>query len=141
MAGRKSAAALAVVTQLPGQRPEPPADLTSEQAEEWRAVVGSEPADWFPRATHGMLADYCRSVVLARHVAAQINAFDMALIETEEGLKRFDKLSAILERHTRASASLATRMRLTQQSRYNALSANTAHKPVGGTQKPWEYGT
>jgi hypothetical protein len=41
-------------------RPEPPEDLTEEQAAEWSAVVDRLPADWFPRETHGLLARYCR---------------------------------------------------------------------------------
>jgi hypothetical protein len=50
--GPKSAGDLATptVADLRGDaRPEPPADLTEEQAAEWRAVVERLPADWFPR--------------------------------------------------------------------------------------------
>src|SRR3712207_7035052 len=55
---------------------------------------------------------------------------------------RFDKLSAMLERHTRTTASLATRMRLTQQSRYSARGAERAATASGGSaagaRRPWE---
>jgi hypothetical protein len=50
--GPQSSAALAIVpvAELRGDaRPEPPADLTEEQAAEWRAVVERLPADWFPQ--------------------------------------------------------------------------------------------
>ena len=50
--GPKSSAALEIpsVADLRGDaRPEPPEDLTEEQAAEWRAVVDRLPADWFPR--------------------------------------------------------------------------------------------
>jgi hypothetical protein len=46
--GRKSAAALGVIHGIP-QRPEPPDELTPEQAEEWREIVGRMPVDWFGR--------------------------------------------------------------------------------------------
>jgi hypothetical protein len=42
------------------------ADLTEDQAAEWRAVVDRLPNDWFPRETHGMLAQFCRHVCTAR---------------------------------------------------------------------------
>jgi len=140
--GRKSAASFeVVVANLPGQRPEPQADLTQEQAAEWRAVVATKPADWFGRDTHAMLADYCRHVVLARRIAAEIEKAGGEWAASAEALKRFDKLGAMLERHTRTVASLATRMRLTQQSRYNAQSANTAANRGGATaRKPWDFG-
>ena len=61
--GPKSSAALEIpsVADLRGDaRPEPPEDLTEEQAAEWRAVVARMPADWFHRETHGLLAQYVR---------------------------------------------------------------------------------
>jgi hypothetical protein len=116
--------------------------LTQEQAEEWRAVVGTKPADWFTRDNQAMMVDYCRHIVLGRRIAEQIDRFDPAWMADDEGLKRFDKLGAMLERHTRTIASLATRMRLTQQSRYNAQSANTAASRsdgASGARRPWEF--
>jgi hypothetical protein len=45
-----AAAVIRSVAELRGDaRPEPPADLTEDQADEWRAVVDRLPADWFPR--------------------------------------------------------------------------------------------
>ena len=116
--GRKSAAALSVVPTLPNQRPEPPAELTKEQAEEWRAVVGRMPADWFTRETHALLAQYCRHVVRARVLAGAIDQFDSEWLKTEVGVETYDRLTRIAEREGRAVSSLATRMRITQQSRY-----------------------
>lgn len=72
MRGPKFGAALEIpsVADLRGDaRPEPPEDLTPEQAEEWRAVVARLSADWFPRETHGLLAQYCRHVCTARRIA------------------------------------------------------------------------
>jgi hypothetical protein len=54
------------VAELRGDaRPEPPEDLTEEQAVEWRAVVDRLPTDWFSRETHGLLSQYVRHVVTA----------------------------------------------------------------------------
>lgn len=114
------------------ERPPPPPELTDEQAAEWLAVVNRLPADWFPRETHGMLAQYCRHVVAARRVAQ--------LIATQEAsddfdVEAYDRLLKMQEREGRALSSLATRMRVSQQSTY------VPHKKKPGTasRKPWEH--
>jgi hypothetical protein len=53
-------------------RPEPPGDLTEAQAAEWRADVDRLPADWFPRETHGLLAQYWRHVCTAQRFAQML---------------------------------------------------------------------
>lgn len=133
--GRPSAAALEIA-HAPGaietlQRPDAPYDLTDEQSAEWWAVVNRLPADWFPRETHGMLADYCRHVVKSRRIA-QLVAEAEASDELDVGL--LDKLYKMAERESRAISSLATRMRISQQ----ATSTHRANKGTKGVRKPWE---
>lgn len=131
--GRRSAAELTVAAAAPVEtitRPDAPYDLTDEQAEEWWAVVNRMPADWFPRETHGMLAQYCRHVVAARRVAqlvAQAEAADDLDIEA------YDRLLKMQEREGRAISSLATRMRISQQTTYD----KSKKKPLTA-KKPWE---
>ena len=140
MAGRKSAASLAVVANLPAslQRPEPLTDLTDAQAEEWRAVVGRMPLGWFTRETHQVLATYCRHVVNARHLAAMLADFDPSWMTEDDGLKRYDKLLAMADREGKAVASTATKLRLTPQSRYQPDRAATAVSKAGAEEKPWQ---
>lgn len=131
--GRKSAQSLEVanlseVETVP--RPDAPYDLTDEQTEEWWAVVSRMPADWFPRETHGLLAQYCRHVVAARRVAQ--------LIAKAEGSKdldveEYDRLLKMQEREGRAISSLATRMRISQQASYDKT-----RKKGSQVRKPWE---
>jgi hypothetical protein len=85
-----------------------------------------------------MLAQYCRHKVQADLVAQQLERFDPAWLADEDGLKRYDKLSAMLERETRAINALLRSMRLTQQSVYNAKSASTASSSTGKGRKPWQ---
>jgi hypothetical protein len=138
--GRKSAASLAVVAAMPGLRPEPPAELTPEQADVWRAVAATKPADWFGADTHPLLAGYCRHVAAARVLAGAIDAFAAPDLSTGEGLRRYGRLLAMRERETRAITALARSMRLTQQARYDARTANTAANRAGGAPRPWEFG-
>lgn len=131
--GRTSVAALAIATvgkieTVP--RPDAPYDLTDEQSIEWWAIVNRMPADWFPRETHGMLSQYCRHVVSARRVAQLIEqAMDAEAFDVEA----YNQLLIMQEREGRALSSLATRMRLSQQTTYD----KSKKKPASG-RKPWE---
>jgi hypothetical protein len=134
--GRVSAAALSivptgnVVSIVP--RPEPPLELTDEQATEWRAVVSRMPADWFPRETHGLLCGYCRHVVSLRRVSQLIAAAELNPVLDVD---LYDRLLKMQEREGRALGALATRMRITQQS---TIRAEQAHKP-SEMRHPWEF--
>ena len=132
--GRKSSAEMQVTISGPVEtieRPDAPYDLTDEQSAEWWAVVNRMPADWFPRETHAMLADYCRHVVRSRRVSQLI-------AEEEKGdaidVGALDKLYKMGERESRAISSLATRMRISQQ----ATLTKRADKGTAGMKKPWD---
>ena len=131
--GRDSAAAneIAAIGKLETvQRPDAPYDLTDEQVDEWRAVVARLPADWFTRETHALLAQYCRHVVRARRIAQLI---DQAEKSDPFDVKEYRDLLRSEEEQSRAIASLATRMRLTQQTTYDK-----SKKKPGSGRKPWE---
>lgn len=131
--GRKSAAALAIASPVQSiERPDAPYELTDEQASEWWAVVNSLPADWFPRHTHGELVNYCRHTVQARRVAQLI-----AAEESQEAIDiaKLDLLYKMAERESRIASSLATRLRLTQQTQYDK-----SKKRAVQTKSPWDFG-
>lgn len=136
--GRKSAASLAIVASLNDVRPEPPPELTGAQAAEWRAVTAALPAGWFRREQYGLLAAYCQHASAARLLAMMIDSFQAPWLADPDGLARYDKLLAMRERETKSMASLATKMRLTQQARYmpNAAARATANSRT--SPAPWE---
>lgn len=131
--GRVSADALAVPRIVATvERPDAPYDLTDEQVEVWRKVTTSMPADWFGPETFDLLTLYCRHVVAARRIAQ--------LIEQQEKAEAFDsneydKLLKMQERESRAMSSLATRMRLTQQT---SVHKEKSRKGGGIVKRPWE---
>jgi hypothetical protein len=132
--GRKSVASLTVISSSDVEtlrRPDPPEELTEEQAAEWQAVVNRLPADWFPRETHQLLAQYCRHVVCARRVAQLI---EQAEADDEFDIKYYAQLLRMQELESRAMSSLATRMRMTQQA---TVRAELARKPLV-LPKPWD---
>lgn len=125
---RKSKAELSVVSPVVViPRPAAPDELTDEQAAVWEGLVSSLPGEWFPQATHGLLTQYCRHVIAANRINQ--------IIERDEGfdVDHFDKLLKMQERESRAIASLATRMRISQQSLYDK---SKRRKPAG--PRPWE---
>jgi hypothetical protein len=136
--GRKSAASeQTVVVGSFGERPDPPKDLTVPQAAVWRATVASENADFFKtEALRSMLVDYCRHKVTSDILSRELDGLDAETIEDDEGLKRYEILCRLRERETKAAADKATKLRLTNQSRYVPATANTASK-ASGSQRPW----
>ena len=136
---RKSAASLAVVAPITDARPAPPEGLTAEQSEEWLAVTRRLPQDYFPRECHRLLEAYVRHVSAFRILSASVDAFRPEWTADPEGLLRYDKLLQMREREGRALSSLATRLRISPQSRWsNAKAERAAAKLPAQGQMPWE---
>lgn len=132
--GRRSVAELAVISGdgiVTIHRPEAPSHLDAVAAREWREVVNRLPADWFPRETHASLEAYCKHVAAARKVAALI---EQATSGDSIDIESYDRLLKMQERESRAMSSLATRMRMTQQS----TMSEKKRKPAMIANKPWQ---
>lgn len=132
--GRKSAASLEIVTGSVlevVERPHCPHDLSDEESEVWFAVVNRLPADWFPTETHPILTQYCRHSVQARRVAELI---EKATGDPELSVVDYDRLLKMQERESRAIASLATKLRISQQATTN----HRGNKKQISPRKPWE---
>ncbi|WP_145396006.1 hypothetical protein [Paracoccus sulfuroxidans] len=101
-------------------RPEPLNGMTREQKDVWSVIVNRMPADWFLAETYELLAQYCRHACEARRVSAIIRAHTADPETSEKWIEQYDRLLKIQEREGRAMSSLATRLRITQQSTVNA---------------------
>lgn len=132
--GRKSAASLAVVSSnvLP-QRVEPPVGLSAAQSELWVQVVNTKPADWFGADSAPILVEFVRAVETCDLLADVIRT-TMAGGDPRE----IEKILAVRDREAKRAADLATKLRLTQQSRYTPQAAATANKNTKSGPKPWE---
>jgi len=136
--GRKSAAELDARLNGLGFRPSPPEHLTESQAIEWVQVVDRMPGDWFPRETHGVLAQYCRHVDNGNKIGAAISSIPASALMEKAGMDRFNELGKMHEREGRAMSSLATRMRLTQQSSWSAAKSASHKGNAAMDGKPWQ---
>lgn len=114
------------------KRPEPLLSLTDEQAQIWRTTVDAMRADHFGPETLELLAQYCRHVAAARHIAQLIEQHENVKKGEDLDLEVYGDLLKLQEREGRAMSSLATRMRITQQTQYDKSRKRGSKAP-----KPW----
>jgi phage terminase small subunit len=137
--GRDSKAEREIVKLVPDAapiRPEPPALLSVEQAEEWRRVVDHMAPGWYRQEYHGILVAYCRQVVLGNYFHGLADGIAVELRESDEGMKQYTYFTKAAERADRAADKFGTTLRITPQSRYDA---NKAARDSNKTQaaRPW----
>ena len=116
-------------------RPDAPYDLTDQQADEWRAIVGAMRPDYFSRSHYPLLSQLCRHTVAANRVAQ--------LVESACRRRKLDRteLASLLAMQASESSSIARlcrQLRLTHQSLYRADS--TKQRPVSILNAPWDVG-
>lgn len=109
-------------------RPNPPEVLTQEEAEIWCAVVDTKPASWFDPASAPVLIEYCRAVIEVGVLAE--------MVREARGGKSYTSFLKARNVEAMRVASLATKLRLTQQSRYTPNAAATQDRKAGEA-KPW----
>lgn len=134
--GRKSAEGLTLVRVSPKERVAAPDYFSAAETDVWREIVASKPADWFSADNLPLLEHYCSTTVESRRVASQLRGLKVV---NEECLYEYERLIALQSKIGGQLASLATKMRLTQQSRYGARAAATASDKTAA-RKPWEFG-
>lgn len=111
-----------------------PEGLTADQATVWHETVHSRSSDYFGPESVPLLAEYCRVVVMCdvldEKVQAAIAVGEPAVIKAFLDMR---------DKESRRMTSIATKLRLTNQSRYTHKTAGTAaNKGAGG--KVWQFG-
>lgn len=135
--GRKSVAELAVVPMVPGRRPDPPPDLNEAESVYWRETVATKPAEWWKADTQILLKAYCRASVQHDVISELIGAMKPRTIKTDKGWPKYERMRKLQASTSAELAQLATKMRLTPQSRYTAQSAATADAKASRA-RPWD---
>jgi len=133
--GRRSIASLSVVPTsgavLLVERPKPPAELTHEQAAEWRTLTSSQPADYFTPEAQVLLIQVCRHRVTTKRLDELIASCEAV----SEGFDpdQYGKLLKMRATESQVITTLLTKLRLTPQSRYDRQK-----KRAPLTKKPWD---
>ena len=138
--GRKSSKELSTISAgglEVHRRPEPPEHMGEDAVKVWRAVVNSLPADWFTPGTRPLLEALCGLTISQRLTLRAVQKVERDG-EDFDGASWVNLLRQLGEISGRI-ATLATRLRLTPQSRYGARGADTAARSVGEGPKPWEW--
>lgn len=114
-----------------------PADFSDAEATLWTEIIESKPADWFGPDCLPVLREYVRAAVLCDGLSGKIRR----AIEGGEGedatVGLVKTLLDMRDKESRRAVSLATKLRLTPQSRYGPRTAERADKRAGG-KRPWQ---
>lgn len=113
----------------------PPATLTDAEREVWTATVDSKPASWFGTEHGPLLVEYVRNVCRASVIAEQMEAMRPEDLETDEGLRRYDRLQGMAIKTAGILHVLLRSMRMTHSSVYRASKAGLG---TGKGRKPWQ---
>jgi len=119
-------ATLAVVERMPDDRPAPPEQLSEAEAEHWRLIVRQMPSSWFTLETQPLLASLCSQVVTSQALEERLRGFDKGLLKTTKGLDEYSQIVRLHLQVVTVVARLATKLRLTPQSRYDTIAASRA---------------
>jgi hypothetical protein len=137
---------------IPGAREPAPPDLEPAAAGIWDSIVIRLPEDFFTSETVPILKAYCRHSAFADHIAAEIaerramiEALEAAVRDGRSGTRKLPKLReslyALHKHHgyeTDHAMSCATRLRLTNQSRFvPERAASKAGKTQSVGLPPW----
>lgn len=118
-------------------RPSPPSDMNARQQELWRLIVNDEPVTHFAtEATRQLLANFIFHLQQSEALKAAVSKED--LLHTEEGRAAYQELTRHLYRHMTGAARLASKLRLTNQSRYTPMAAASASRNTLKGVKPWQ---
>lgn len=121
--GRKSDASLSVVKMGDHARISAPDDLNDEEKTRFNQIVGSKSADFFDAGTEPLLVEYVRLITQVNLVSLQVSDFDEAWFSTDEGVRRYKNLTDIRDKAQGRMNALARSLRLTNQSRFQPVTA------------------
>jgi hypothetical protein len=128
--GRHSTESLLSVVPFVAPLPEPPASLSDSEAVIFRETSAAMPSGWFRADSMPLLVEYSRAVDACNNLSLLIRQPNMSVKEQLAVL-------ASREKQARLVVTLATKMRLTQQSRIlpDQAGRDVANKPVAAP--PW----
>lgn len=135
---KPSSASLSVVPVAPLARVVAPDGLSDAESRLWTDVVDSKPADWFGGDTAPLLLEYVRAVVMSDMLDEKIKMALDGGVELELLGKVMEGFLRLRDMESKRAVSIATKLRLTPQSRYTPQAAATANKKVGNGGRLWD---
>lgn len=125
------------VVKMTGARVQCPEYATPEQKAEWDAIVASHTASFFRPADVPLLYAFCVASALYKKAAAMIQAEGITIVN-ERGTRTAHPAKDVLTSQASAMAQMATKLRMTPQSRYTEKTVDSQAKRQGAAKRPWE---
>ena len=139
--GRRGPKAQHEINPSRGVTPLPPAGLTDAQAAMWRRILRSEPEHFFDsEARLHLLRLYVEHATFRADLQELINKTDVETVADPESAAIFERMLRARDRETKQLVTLATKLRLTNQSRYAPHVAESAARNDinAGRKRPWD---
>lgn len=142
---RESGASLSVVPVQAIARITAPGGLDRAELALFESVVNSKPADWFGEDSAPLLVEYVRAQGMCDQLDIQVKAAIAASAGDDPtaalvAAKVIESFMRLRDMEAKRLLQIATKLRLTQQSRYTPQSAATANKGAKGL-RPWHHGS
>ena len=119
-------------------RPAPPDQLSEPAKLEWQAIVNRMPKGYFGRGSWVALATLCECAVELKAIGREMVKFP-SVPRGGRRWKRYCTLHRMRIKLAGKVGSLSTRLRLTQQQKYDAKTACwLTSKSTGTARKPWD---
>ena len=124
---------------LPGELPDPPGELSEDEAKEWRRYWLVSPPGWFPKETWPLLVQLCRHIVNARWLGETMQEIRVGLLDPRnaEDIKHLEVVTRLHDREGRAMSAIMERLRLTTQQRMKQNVAVPMQAEQAPEVRPW----
>jgi len=124
---------------VPGVQPDPPKELSPDEAAEWRRLWATSPPDWFPRETWPLLVQLCRHICQSRFLGECLQEVRQGLLDPRdaEQIKHLNTMCILHEREGRAVTALMEKLRLTTQQRVARDVAGPQQAEQAPEVMPW----
>lgn len=109
-----------------------PKELSTAEVKLWRATVESKPIDWFGPDCWPVLKEYVRAAAMCDELAKAATK-----VMKKDDVTDMRRVLDLRDREAKRMADLATKLRLTSQSRYTPHAAATADRRASG-KRPWQ---
>ena len=130
--GRKSPEARVVMLGPGMARPAPPEEFDAPERAVWHKITNSCPPDWFGPEVQPLLARLCMLHVMAEELETKLRSENYRFQDKDDARAYIDFNKTI--------ANIATKLRLTPQSRFNRLEAGSRMRNKTTSYRPWDDG-
>lgn len=112
------------------ERPEPPDYFTEEEQVIWRGIVDACPEDQFTADSIYLLAKLCTNIAMTNHLEAQYRRAGNRFADNDDRIAYQGAVKLV--------AILATKLRLSPQSRYDKLAAGRQRRNKSTASHLWQ---